>query len=158
MQKQVIPLNFETYLSVVKGNVGSSAYSHLWARIGGKKKDIVDGGRLSCAFFVSFVLRAYGFTNSLRASVPGMVKELEASGWQKTKKFLPGSVLVWEDKLDKRSGERHSHVGFYIGKNRAISNDGDKGVIKEHHFTYGKRKGLPIRKVVAIYWKPEIAK
>ena len=73
--------------------------------------------------------------NNLHATVEGTVKDLENSGWKRIKTPKEGSVLIWEEK------NSHKHIGFYLGKNKAVSNSSEKRVPKTHHFTYnGKRK------------------
>jgi hypothetical protein len=141
---KIVPLNFDTYLAVIKNSVGSKMFQNLFALVDGAKKDIVKNGNLSCAFFVSAVLVIFGFIKAIHSTVTGTEKDLLSSGWEKVIKPKPGDVLIWETRED--GDEKHGHIGFFIGDNWAISNDSKRGVISRHHWTYNSR-----RKVIAIY-------
>lgn len=108
-----------TYLSVIKGAVGASMFRHNYARVEGEDRDILDDGQLSCAFFVSFVLRAFGLIKTLHTRTEGTVKDLERSGWQRTETPHEGDVVVWEA-MQQRSGV-FPHLGFYLDEKTAIS-------------------------------------
>lgn len=64
---------------------------------------------------------------------------MQLSGWKETNKAYAGDVLVWTEK--DYDGEKHKHIGFCIGKNKAISINDKKGVPVIHDWNYnGKRK------------------
>lgn len=133
-------LPFKTYLAVIKNSAGSRAFRNFYAEISGQRKDLLKDGQLSCAFFASTVLRQFDLIKEPHLTVDGTVKDMLESGWREASRPRVGCVLVWEGKLFK-SGEMHKHIGFYIGKNRAVSNDWRNGKIAEHDWTYhGKRK------------------
>lgn len=133
--KKLIPLNFLTYLSFIKKSIDSKLFQNAFFSFNSKKTDILENGNLSCAFFVSSILKIFSQINNLHATVEGTVKDLENSGWKKLKTPKEGSVLVWEEK------KGHKHIGFYLGKNKAVSNSSKKHAPEAHHFTYnGKRK------------------
>jgi hypothetical protein len=141
---KIVPLNFDTYLAVIENSVGSKMFQNLFASVDGVKKDIIKKGDLSCAFFVSAVLTIFGFIKAIHSTVAGTEKDLLVSGWKKVSKPKPGDVLIWEER--KIKDETHKHIGFFIGKNWAISNDSKKRIINKHHWTYHGQ-----RKVVAVY-------
>jgi hypothetical protein len=147
----------DTYLAAIKGSVGSKIFQHSFARIKGKKVDILRGGDLSCAYFLTFLLSAAGLVRSVHATVDGAVRDLEHSGWIKIEKPTTGCVVVWEPAVQER-GETHKHIGFYMGAGRAISNSSKKKVPVEHHATFGLKKRKPVRKIIAIYWHPKLGK
>ena len=96
-------------------------------------------GELSCAFFVSGILKMFDLASGLHGTVDGTVKDLEKSGWQKIDKPEIGSVIVWEGK-EYDDGEIHKHIGFYIGDDQAISNSTKQGFPVKHEWTFdGKR-------------------
>lgn len=137
---------FDTYISVIQSSVGSKMFQHLYMTVDGKKRDILRGGELSCAFFVSSILLMFALIGERHATVAGTVAAIEKYGWKKIKRPKVGAILVWEEKKE------HKHIGFYIGDNKAISNSPTKKVPASHHFTFGTLEGVPKRKIEAIYW------
>jgi len=89
----------------------------------------------------------FGLLEEIRSTVSGVESDLLSSGWRKVDEPRGGCILVWEGKTGN-SGEMHRHIGFYIGGERAISNNDEKKQPTEHGWTYNGR-----RKVTAIYWK-----
>lgn len=167
---KVIPLFFETYLALVKNSAGAKTFRNSYAevgppatpvsglarRAGGKKKDILENGGLSCAFFVSSILIICGLIKDIHATVGGTQKDMEKSGWIKIRKPKIGSVIVWEAvEFSKQSGA-HKHIGFYVGKNKAISNHHKKGFPVVHHWTFGEKNGKEGRRVEAVYWNKKL--
>lgn len=155
--KAVVPKNYKTYLSMVHGSSDSRAYLHQWASVGGKMTDIANSGSVSCAFFVSFILSGFGYIRGVHATVTGLIKKLEKSGWVKIRTPRPGAVIVWETAMHPSGA--HAHIGFWLDKDTAISNHPQKGIPKVHHPTFGiKKDGTPVRKIVAYYWQKGIEK
>jgi hypothetical protein len=138
----------DTYLAMIRNSVGSNLFRTLYAEVDGTKKDILDDGGLSCAFFVSMILHHFKLLQGPHATVSGTVRDLEASGWQKTEAITPGAVLVWE-KLAQASEELHDHIGFARGEEKAISNWYMDKVPVEHHLTFDGT-----RKITAVYTHP----
>ncbi|PIR89261.1 MAG: hypothetical protein COU07_02255 [Candidatus Harrisonbacteria bacterium CG10_big_fil_rev_8_21_14_0_10_40_38] len=135
---EIIPL--KTHLALIKNAVGAKLFRNIYARVNGKQKDILENGFLSCAFFVSSILKIEDLIEKTHATVDGTVKDLEKFGWKEIKKPKIGSVLVWE-KSDFGGGKPTKHIGFFVGKNQAISNSSKMGYPKKHHYTYnGKRE------------------
>ena len=130
--------------------MGTNLFRNLFALVDGKRQDILKNGELSCAFFASAILLQFGLIKTGHTTVAGLVKDLENSDWEKITEPRPGAALIWEP-LDF-DGETHSHCGFYIGDDQAISNSANSGVPAQHHLTYGIEDGKVGRKVVAIYW------
>lgn len=160
MKKQkVIPILFDTYIAVIKNSAGSKMFRNSYAKINGKKTDILKNGMLSCAFFVSSILVLFKLIKEIHVTVNGTIRDLKKSGWKSAsggKKPRIGSVLVWE-KIDFGNKNFHKHIGFYIGNNKAIStNSLKKGQPRIHHWTYGIRRNKPIRKVELIYWNKKL--
>lgn len=148
-------LHRETYLSLIKESIGSKMFRTSWALVGGTKKDILKNGLLSCAFYASSVLVIAGLLPRVHATVAGTVRDMESSGWKKVSRPRPGDVLVWEG-ADTRDGI-HTHIGFYVGKNSAVSNSSTKGVPLRHHWTFGAKGKKPVRRVTAIFRSPKLS-
>lgn len=84
----------------------------------------------------------------MHANVASTTRDMLKSGWFEIKKLKPGAVLVWESKVAKDDKAEHSHNGFYVGRNEAISNDSQvTGFPHRHHFAYNNT-----RKIEKIYW------
>ena len=157
MKKQkVIPILFDTYIAVIKNSVGSKMFRNFYAKVDGKKTDIMKNGDLSCAWFVSSLLYLFKLIKDAHATVNGTIKDLQQSGWKKIKKPKIGNVIVWE-KIDFGNKDFHKHIGFYIGNNKAIStSNSKKGQPIIHHWTYGIKRNKPVRKVKAIFWHKKL--
>lgn len=155
--EKVEPLFKETYIAMIENSEGTQMFQNLYARVNGEKKDITRAGELSCAFFVSSVLKIFDLIEEVHATVDGTVRDLYKSGWFEiegsidpstegsTSKILPGVIIVWEEKEEK--GERHKHIGFYLGNNEAISNSAKEKVPKKHHFIYNGE-----REILKAFW------
>lgn len=147
---KIIPLVKDTYLAVIKNSVGSKTWRNFYAKVNNQKTDIMKDGDLSCAYFVSSVLKLFNLIIEIHGTVDGTIRDLEKTGWRKIKDPKVGSVLVWEAKEGKNN-ENHKHIGFYLGDDVAISNSSKSGKIAEHHFTFGTKNSRPIRAIEAIY-------
>ncbi|MBI2063859.1 MAG: C40 family peptidase [Candidatus Yanofskybacteria bacterium] len=156
MQKQTKTkiILYDSYMQAVKNSIGSNLFRNLYAKIDGRKKDILENGNLSCAIFVSSILYLHKLISDLHATVTGTVNDLEKSGWIKITKPKIGAVLVWETKKFEKG--QHKHVGFYIGNNKAISHEYEKRQPILHHWTFGAKDGQPIRKVERILWNNKL--
>lgn len=155
----------DSYLSVIKNSIGSKIFRNSFTIIDGQKKDLLKNGKLSCAFFVSSILVIFKLIKEVHLTVDGTIKDLEKSGWKKVypvkffakqklfsmvKKLKIGSIILWEEK------NGHKHLGFFIGKNQAISNAFYFYKKREpiiHHLTYNGR-----RKIEEIFWHKKLEK
>jgi hypothetical protein len=139
-KKDVVIITRDSYLAAIKNSVNTHLYRNFYAKVNNKKEDIVKNGELSCAYFVSSILVIFDLIKGIHLTVDGTEKDLKRSGWKRIKKPEIGCVLIWVAKKYKDGGT-HRHMGFYMGKDKAISNDHEKGSPRVHHFTYaGKRK------------------
>ncbi len=141
---------FDSYVQAIRNSVNSRLFRNLYINYSGKKEDVLENGRFSCAVFVSSVLYLYKLISDVHATVAGSVTDLEKSGWEQIPKPEIGSVIVWEN---HQSNEGHKHIGFYIGEDKAISNSSKKKQPILHHWTFGTKKGQPVRKIEKILWK-----
>ncbi|MBU6491019.1 hypothetical protein KGQ25_02625 [Patescibacteria group bacterium] len=144
-------LQKESYIAMVRNAEGTRLFRNLYAAVDGKRTDIVRDGDLSCAFFVSSILCFFRLIATPHATVSGLVRDLESSGWRKTEIPMPGDIIVWEPLL-LSSGETHPHIGFFLGGEKAVSNDSETQTPINHHVTFGARSdGTPVRAIVALY-------
>ncbi len=147
---KVIPLIFDTYLAVIKNSVGTKLFRNLYSAVNDKKTDITQGGELSCAFYVSSILKMFNFIKKIHATVDSTIKDLKESGWREINQPKIGSVLVWE-KIDFGKGDIHKHIGFFIGHHKAISNNYQLKYPIKHHWNFNGK-----RKIEIILWNPKI--
>lgn len=134
----------DSLLVMVRGSVGGHAWQHAYFTVAGKKTDLVVGGKKSCAFFVSSLLKLFNLVDTVHLTVASTITDMERCGWKKIRAPKPGCILVWEPIA--QGGSTHSHVGFYVGSNKAVSNDWKKCCPQTHHWTYRGQ-----RRVVAMY-------
>ena len=138
-----------TYLAVVRNSVGTRMFRSSCGRSVGRAVDLTKGGRLSCAFFVTSVLRIFGMIKEQHTTVDGAVRDLTGSGWRRVKAARPGDVLVWEAVAGKNGA--HQHIGFLIAPRVAVSNSAGSRWPVRHHWTYGVRSGKPVRRITAVF-------
>lgn len=142
--KQLVLLAEENYRAMIRSAAGTAMFRSLYARSGRKKKDILRNGELSCAYFVSSLLRQFGYIRELHATVNGTVRDLLKSGHRPRSANRPklGDVLVWGPSRDSYG---HEHIGFSLGGAWAVSTSAARRCVVRHHWTYrGKRKILAV--------------
>jgi hypothetical protein len=137
----------KSYLAFAKASVNSKMFQKLYFRKDGKDIDILKNGDLSCAFFVSSVLKIFNLIKDTHTTVNGTVKDLEAYGWKAVKKPIEGSIIVWNSKTSK-DVTIHKHIGIYIWQNKAISNSSKKRSPQINEYNY-----YPIEKIL---WNKKI--
>lgn len=151
-------LTKDTYLAMIKNACGSVMWSNNYALVNGKKEDIVHNGATSCALFVTSILKIFNLIKELHLTVKSAEKDLKESDWKEIKvssKMPEGSVIIWEKQLpaDKelRKKEKHYHIGFYIGQDKAVSLWAYHNFPVIHHWTYNGT-----RKIIRAHWNPQI--
>ena len=137
----------DTYLTMIENACGSGIWANSYALVNGKREDIVGNGLASCAFFVSSILKIFDSVKTIHFTVKGAEKDLKKSGWERisvSSKMPKGSIIIWEKKLlaDKQSKkrEKHFHIGFYIGYEKAVSIWTYSKYPTIHHWTYNTMK------------------
>lgn len=115
-----------TYLQRIRNSLGSELFQVCYCvNPKGVLEDVCRGGLLSCAVFVSNILKMHSLIKTPTANVGTLEKELISCDWFLCKnKDNPcfGAVLFWEPKKGS-DGKMHRHVGFYFMAGIAISND-----------------------------------
>lgn len=140
---------YSTYLAAIKNSVGSKFFRNMYARDGKKRIDVLENGNLSCAYFVSTILRHFELIKKVHATVKNAVKDAKKSGWKRVAKPKIGSVLVYEEKYFPETGNKHMHIGFYIGDGKAISTSSKFRTPIIHDWQKEPSSGKP-RKVIEI--------
>ncbi|MDD3101686.1 MAG: NlpC/P60 family protein [Patescibacteria group bacterium] len=142
----------QSYFKMIENGVGSNLFRNFYIRQGDKKQDAVQGGKLSCAFFVSTILNNFNLIKQPHLTVKSTLEDMQKMGWSKIKKLKKGAIILWETKDD------HSHLGFYIGNNKAISNNPIKKQPIIHHYTFGPRGDKSYRQITAVFWHKKLDK
>ncbi len=145
-----------SYLKMISNSVGTKLFRNFYIYLGKKRKDAVEGGKLSCAFFVSSILRNFGLIKEPHLTVKSALKDMKQSGWFEIKKPRQGAILVWEKRKDERG--IHKHIGFYICNHRAISNSFYQRKPIRHHWTFGKKGSKSYRRIVMIFWHKKLTR
>lgn len=146
-------LKRESYMAMIRNAAKGEnhMFRNLYALVDGEKKDILNDGDLSCAFFVSSILALQKLLDGPHATVLGTEKAMEHAGWVSLKDLRPGAVVTWEP-IVYDDGRSHWHIGFALDEERAISNASNAaGIPREHHITYEDT-----RKIQRIWWHPEL--
>lgn len=142
---------YDSYIKAIRNSIGSKLFRNLYAYVDGEKRDIARNGTLACDIYVSSTLLMFGLIDKLYATVDSCVSRLPKCGWYRIKKPRPGAILVWEAvKFPDR--QKHKHIGFYIGKNKAVSNNYKKRVPAAHHWNFGGN-----RRVTQIFWNKRLS-
>mgnify|MGYP000680999262 CR=1 FL=1 len=141
------PLFFENYFSMIKNSEGSRMFQDFFAILNGKKKNLTQKGRLSCAFFVSSILYHFSLIKAPHLTVEGTLKDMKNSGWFEIKKPKKGCVILWE----KKKG--HFHLGFCLSSRKAISNSRQKRVPILHSIDFSGK-----RKIISFFWHKKLDK
>ena len=135
-------LIWKTYLKTIENSVGSKEYRNFYVEIDGKEKDVLEDGLVSCAYYVSHLLYRFNLIQSPHATVKSTVLDLEQFSWEEVdlENKEVGDILVWEEK-QQANGKSHKHIGFYVGKDTAISHtDTEKAPTKHSDDYNGERK------------------
>ena len=132
-------LIYKNYLSTIKASENSKMFRHIYVLENNKEKDILKNGELSCAYYVSCILKIFNLINpniSPHATVKSTIKNMLDNNWRITKDLKPGNILIWEEKL------KHQHIGFYLGKDKAISNSSEKRLPIIHDYKYNNKRKI----------------
>ena len=115
--------HYKTYIARIEGSVGSEIFRHLYLEDEtGREVDATDGGALSCAVHVSSILTICRLLDRPYATVESLLESLGSRGWVGGEP-IPGSIVCYG-----KGNDGHQHVGFWLGKDRIISNDYRVGV------------------------------
>lgn len=131
---QVIKNLPKSFMAIVQNSVGSRSWQNFHAAVDGVEQDVLRGGELSCAYFASSILATFGMIDRSHATVLTIIEKLPEYDWHQVDQPKPGDLLVWENV--KIGNESHSHIGFYIGDDQAISNSSKQKVPIKHDWLF----------------------
>lgn len=139
-------LYFKSYIQVIKNSPDSNIFRNFYVKASDRGEfDALADGYNSCAFHVSSILVIFKKLTDFHGTVSNTIEDLRQSGWQEVSEPHPGDVLVWEPKQFPEG--RVSHIGFYIGRGRAISTSIKTKTPAEHEMNFGEDK----RKITQIF-------
>lgn len=125
----------KTYVAYARASVGSTIFRKYFAKINGSSMEVLRAGKLSCAFHITAILKVFSLVREVQITVHRAMDEMMRSGWRPAKKIKPGAIIIWAEKpadpKRMRRDKKHyaglvRHVGIYIGRGKAVHNDGDK--------------------------------
>ena len=123
-------------------------FRSFYARTDKGMEDLLNDGELSCAYFVSSILKLFDWIDKPHLTIDSTETELMKNGWKKIPidKIKEGSIIIWEE--INIGGKYNRHIGFYIGNNKAVSASYKLKRVVSHDLTFGGK-----RKVESVYWK-----
>jgi len=147
---------FRSYMAAIKNSAGTKIFKNLYYNeIDGRVIDVLQNGNLSCAYYVTSILYHFKLIDEMRLGVAETAEAMKRAGWKIIEKPVPGSVIVWEEKFFKSSGKSHMHIGFYLGKGKAMSNS-SKGKSPLIHFWRYNLEPRNYRKIKEILWHDKL--
>lgn len=154
----ITKLVLKSYLAAIRNSVGSNTWRNFYAVDNGIERDVLNDGDVSCAYFVSSITTMFGFSKSIHMTVGSTIKDLEESGWVNIDRPRDGAILLWEPQDFGEEGS-FTHIGFYVGNERAISTSLRTHTPTEYdwHFRDYPPEGKTARQVEKILWHKKLA-
>ncbi len=156
----VEPLLLDTYLAMIGASVGTPLFRSFWAKVNGKRTNIVRDGRVSCSFYTASILKLFNLVQEVQVTINRLKRDMKESGWHEIPRPRVGCVVFWLPKPADASRMRKdtgvyqplvSHCGFYVGGGEAVHNDGDKTMAPV-------RAPLKYRPVESYWWHDALDK
>lgn len=143
-------LKYKNFLCQINNSVGTTMFQNLWVSDDNNEIDVTRGGELSCAVYVTSVLKLFDLLPTQKATVENTIIEMKKNRWHEVElgDLKAGDVIVWNKRTDK-NGEEHGHIGFYIGDKKAVSNSTKLKKIVRHGYDFGGRREI----VKVLRWK-----
>ncbi len=134
-------LERDSFLVMINNSVDSKIFNSIIVEEEGTKRDLLNDGEFSCAFFVSGILVINQLLTKVRATVSNLSVDLFASEKFREipeSEIQAGDIIIWE-KFVFPDGSVNAHVGFYLGDEWAVSTSyANKKVIKHHYKNFGQ--------------------
>lgn len=143
---------YKSYIDAIKWSIGSQMYRNFWINKWWKDIDICQNGNLSCAYYVSNLLKQFNIIDSWSANTQATINKLinkwryEISPETDSDKIPVGSILT--RKWGFGDDWFHDHIWFYVWNEITISSDSyqeDRSGLDfaepqycpiSHHYTY----------------------
>lgn len=123
-------LVLKNFITSVKSSIGSPMFQHIYVRDGkGRELEVLDGGKLSCAYVVSSLLTLHGLIDRPHATVATTLEKMAEHGWQETDVPGIGAVVFWPEY------NGNQHIGIMIGPDECVSNSSVERTPVKHGLT-----------------------
>lgn len=108
----------KTLIAALRASVDTKMFQHIYVRrqSDGVELDTMNGGELSCAFYVSSILAMLGGLDRAHSTVSTTLARLKEFGWHEIPEPRPGAVVTWP------AYDGHTHIGFVLDNGDYISN------------------------------------
>jgi hypothetical protein len=104
---------------MVNNSIGTNMFRNFYADFDGTRRDTMQDGEVSGAFFVSSILTIFNAIKKPSSTVESVIANMQEAGWEEVDNPEAGDVLVWEKIVV--DGEEYPQIGFYVGEDMAIS-------------------------------------
>ena len=129
-ESPVTKIVLKNFLASVEGAIGTSMFRHLYVRDEtNRESDVLENGKLSCAYAVSSLLTLYGLIDAPHATVATTLKRMAESGWRASDAPHVGAVAYWPEY------EGNEHIGFVVSERECVSNSSKEGTPIRHGMT-----------------------
>ena len=140
---------YRTYIDTITNSVWTRMFQIFWI----DDTDIAQTWNLSCALYVSNILKIFGLIKEWHAWVQATLVDMQNSGWKPHTDR--DTIPVWSILVRKSwfgpNGE-HQHIWFFVWQDQAISNDSrelrtwlpehKQYVPIQHHYTYDDTRDI----------------
>ncbi len=133
MDDKPLRLYDTSLVAMIQNSVGSRTFRNFYVQLkDGSVVDAMNDGSDSCAFFVSSLLVIVKKASSMHGTIESTLEDLKTNNWQAVEPhdLQPGDVIIWEAQLFEN--KMQEHIGFYVGKARAVSTSMQEGCVSEH--------------------------
>lgn len=144
-------LYYRNFISMLDNLEGIKIFKNFYIQDNDEKIiDILQNGNLSCAVFVSSILYINHLISSQHSTVDSTIKDLLNNNWiiSNVNNLKKGDILVWEETKNQEDKTMHKHIGFFIDKDIALSNDYKIGYPKFHEINLNNRKIIQCLKYI----------
>lgn len=141
----------ENFLASIENACGTQMFRSFYK----DGADVLQDGKLSCGYFATTVLLMHGLIDRVHFRVDGTEAAMRNHGWYTIPKPRIGCVVVWNPIAE--DGGTHYHIGFYVGRGRAVSNRSPIGVPGMHALRYSGRADNAMAVVKCYYWHDNLS-
>jgi hypothetical protein len=126
----------ETYFKTIENSIGTSVFNTLYVRHKdtGDIVDVLDDGKLSCAYFVSSILFLFSYIERSCATVQTLDRFLQDSkDWKLVggESIERGDVIIWQE-IVFEDNLAHEHIGFALDETDAVSTSYKTKTVVKH--------------------------
>lgn len=118
---------YKSYIDAIKWSVWSQAYRHFWINKWWKDIDILQDGNLSCAYYVSNLLKQFNLIKAWSANTKSTISMLlEKWRYEIDNQTNANDIPIWSVIVRQwwyGNDGLHSHIWFFVWDENVISND-----------------------------------